>query len=294
MPLPGPGPPLQPRRTALNPRFGAILAEALDRAGRLLLRRFGAVSISYKGRADLLTQADLESQRAILGLIRRKLPGHDYRAEEEGLKDTGAPYAWVIDPLDGTTNFAHGYPVACVSIALLHRGQPVLAGVLDPFRKERFLAEKGRGARLNRVPLRVSAARRLSESLLITGFPYDRAEHSRFYTEFFRSLMVRCHDVRRSGSAALDMAWVAAGRADGFWEFSLRPWDVAAGLLLVREAGGKVSDFRGRPWSGVAEFGRQTLASNGRIHAAMRAVIRGILDHGPRTRAPRPRTGRRG
>ncbi|MBI5242034.1 MAG: inositol monophosphatase [Elusimicrobia bacterium] len=251
-----------------------VLVEALDRAGRVLRRRFGSVSIRYKGRANLLTQADLESQAAVLGLIRRRLPGHDYRAEEKACRDTGAEYCWVIDPLDGTTNFAHGYPVGCVSIALLRRGRPVLAGVHDPFREERFLAEAGRGTTLNGRPVRVSTAGRLSSALLITGFPYDRAERSRYYAEFYRAFMVRCHDVRRSGSAALDLAWTAAGRADGFWEFNLAPWDVAAGLLLVREAGGKVTDFRGRPWDGVAAFGRQTLASNGRIHAAMLRVIR--------------------
>ena len=250
-----------------------ILQEALNKAGRILMRRFGSVSIRYKGRSDLLTQADLESQDAILDLIRRKLPGHDYRAEENARKDTGSPYLWVIDPLDGTTNFAHGYPVACVSIALLHRGRPVLAGVHDPFRREIFLAERGRGTKLNGRAVRVSTTRRLSESLLITGFPYDRAEKSRFYTEFYRSFMTRSHDVRRSGSAALDMAWIAAGRADGYWEFNLCPWDVAAGLLLVREAGGKVTDFDNRSWRHVDDFGRQTLATNGKIHAAMLKVI---------------------
>ena len=260
----------------MNADFRAVLDEALDRAGRVLLRRFGSVRISYKGRANLLTEADLESQKAILDIIRRRLPGHDFKAEEKALRDTGSQYLWLIDPLDGTTNFAHGYPAACVSIALLRRGRPVLAGVHDPFRGERFLAEAGRGARLNGRPARVSTPRRLSQALLITGFPYDRAERSRFYTEFYRSFMLRCHDVRRSGSAALDLAWVAAGRAEGFWEFNLSPWDVAAGLLLVREAGGQVTDFRGRPWREVGEFGRQTLASNGRVHGAMLRVIRRV------------------
>jgi myo-inositol-1(or 4)-monophosphatase len=250
-----------------------VLQEALDRARRVLRRRFGSVSIRYKGWGNLLTQADLESQKAVLDLIRRRLPGHDYRAEEKAVRDTGSEFVWVIDPLDGTTNFAHGYPVGCVSIALLQRGRPILAGIHDPFREERFLAEAGRGARLNGKPMRVSSVSRLSRALLVTGFPYDRNKRPGFYTGFYRSFMVRCHDVRRSGSAALDMAWVAAGRADGFWEFHLCPWDVAAGLLLVREAGGKVSDFRGRPWDGIAAFGRQTLASNGLIHAAMIRVL---------------------
>ncbi|MFA6004723.1 MAG: inositol monophosphatase family protein, partial [Elusimicrobiota bacterium] len=194
-----------------------------------------------KGRANLLTQADQESQAAILGLIRRRFPDHDFYAEEKARKDTGAEFSWIIDPLDGTTNFAHGYPACCTSIALLRHGRPVWAGINDPFRGERFLAEAGRGARLNGRPIRVSKTRRVEDSLLITGFPYDRAQRSRIYTEFYRKFMIRCHDVRRSGSAALDLAWIAAGRADGFWEFKLSPWDVAAGLLLVREAGGKVT-----------------------------------------------------
>jgi len=255
-----------------------VLQDALDRASRVLRRRFGSVRIRYKGWANLLTQADLESQKVVLDLIRRRLPRHDYRAEEKACRDTGSEFVWVIDPLDGTTNFAHGYPVGCVSIALLQRGRPILAGIHDPFRGERFLAEAGRGTRLNGRPVRVSSVRRLSQSLLITGFPYDRNKRPGFYTGFYRSFMVRCHDVRRSGSAALDMAWIAAGRADGFWEFHLSPWDVAAGLLLVREAGGKVSDFRGRPWDGIAAFGRQTLASNGRIHAEMLRVLAERLD----------------
>ncbi len=249
------------------------------------MRRFGSVSIRYKGKADLLTQADLESQEAILGLIRRRFPGHDYRAEEKERKDTGSPYLWVIDPLDGTTNFAHGYPVACISIALLHRNKPILAGVFDPFRQECFLAEKNRGAKLNGKPIHVSRVNRLSESLLITGFPYDRSEKSRFYTEFYRSFMIRSHDVRRSGSAALDLAWIAAGRADGYWEFNLCPWDVAAGCLLVTEAGGKVTDFSSRVWRRVDDFGRQTLATNGRIHSAMKSVISDCL--APKTGRPR-------
>ena len=262
---------LAPLKSALN--------EALDLAAKIMLRRFGKVRIAYKGRANILTRADIESQEAILGLIRRRLPGHDFRAEEDGVKDTGSDFVWVIDPLDGTTNYAHGYPAACVSIAALYRGEPLLAGVHDPFRNERFTAEAGRGARLNGKPIRVSKPGRLSESLLITGFPYDRAERSRYYVEFYRRFMVRCHDVRRSGTAALDMAWIAAGRAEGYWEFNLCPWDVAAGLLLVREAGGKVTDFSGRPWKDLDSFGRQTLASNGLIHREMLKVL------GPRARS---------
>jgi len=242
----------------------------------VLRRHFGRVSPRLKGRANLLTRADLESQRVILEIIRKGCPGHDYRAEEKGARDTGSDFLWLIDPLDGTTNYAHGYPACCVSIGLLHRGKPLLGGIYDPLREECFTAEAGRGSRLNGRPIRVSSARTLTNSLLITGFPYDRARRARFYLEFYRSFMVRSRDVRRSGSASLDMAWVAAGRADGFWEFKLKAWDVAAGLLLVQEAGGRVSDFSGRPWGKPETFGRQTLATNGRIHREMLRVLRAL------------------
>ncbi len=251
------------------------LEQALTKGGDILLKRFGKAKIRFKGRANIVTQADVESQRAILDVIQRLCPGHDYKAEESGVRATGSEYVWLIDPLDGTTNYAHGYPASCVSIGLLRRGKPVLGGVLDPFRAERFTAERGKGARLNGKRLRVSAPRRLEDSLLVTGFAYDRGEdqRSRFYVELYRRFMVRCHDVRRSGAASLDMAWIAAGRADGFWEFGLSPWDVAAGWLLVQEAGGKVSDFSGKPWTDVETLGKQTLATNGRVHGAMLGVI---------------------
>jgi myo-inositol-1(or 4)-monophosphatase len=254
--------------------YRSLLARMLESSGKILRRHYGKARVSKKGRADLLTQADLESQDSALSMIRRAFPDHDYLAEEKGRKLTGARRCWVIDPLDGTTNYAHGYPAFCTSIALLEDGKPLVAGVFDPSRDETFLAEAGRGARLNGRTLSVSATRRLGESLLITGFPYDRAERSHFYVELFRDLMTRCHDIRRSGSAALDMCWIAAGRADGFWELGLSPWDVAAGLLIVEEAGGRVTDFRGRPWAGLGDYGKQTLATNGKVHAEIAAVLR--------------------
>lgn len=246
---------------------------ALRRAGAILRKRFGRVSYRRKRRADLLTAADLESQRAILAVVRRAFPEDDYRAEEDAARSTGAEHSWIIDPLDGTTNYAHGYPASCVSIGVLRGGRPLLGGVYDPFRRELFLAEQGRGATLNGRKLRVSATRRLADSLLVTGFPYDRAERADVYLAPFKRFLGECHDVRRSGSAALDMAWIAAGRADGFWEYGLSPWDVAAGWLLVSEAGGKVSDFSGRPWSQPSLLGAQTLATNGLVHEEMRRVL---------------------
>ena len=190
--------------------LNSVLDQSLEQAGGILRRHFGRVRARYKGKANLVTQADYDSQAAILGLIKKNFPDHDYCSEESARRITGSDYIWVIDPLDGTTNYAHDYPVACVSIGLIHRDKPLLAGVYDPFRDECFKAEAGCGTRLNGKTVKVSTSRRLESSLLITGFAYDRIQRSRFYIEFYRNFMVRCHDVRRSGSAALGMAWVGA------------------------------------------------------------------------------------
>lgn len=252
-----------------------VLRKAVLKAGRILTEKFGTVAWRQKRPADLVTDADLASQSAILEIIRRSFPGDDYRAEEDAVKDTGAEMTWVIDPLDGTTNYAHGYPGSTVSVGVLRRGRPALAAVYDPSRRELFLAEKGRGATLDGRRLKVSAARSVKESLLITGFPiYGRTESLDGHLRRFKAFLMESHGVRRSGSAAMDMAWVAAGRADGFWESGLSPWDVAAGWLLVQEAGGRVTDFSGRPWRMHPKLGCETLASNGRVHAGMLALLR--------------------
>ncbi len=253
----------------------SALSEALEKSGQVMRKHYGRARISYKGKANLVTQADLESQESILAILKRRLPDHDYKAEEAAVKSTGSDFVWVIDPLDGTTNYAHGYPACCVSIGLLHKGSPLLGGVYDPFRDECFTAEKGGGAKLNGKAIRTSRIRTLDKALLVTGFAYDRARRSRYYVEFYRKFMIRCHDVRRSGTAALDMAWIAAGRAEGFWEFNLAPWDVAAGLLLVTEAGGKVTDFNGKLWRGLADYGRRTLATNSLVHQEMLSLLKG-------------------
>lgn len=268
------------RRAGRRPK--AVLVETLREAGAVVRRGFGRGGFTYKtagspGGANLLTETDQAAQKAVLGRLLRAFPEHGYLAEEG---DDGRParkdadWMWLVDPLDGTTNFAHTNPVCCVSIALTERGRPVLSGVYDPFRDELFLAERGHGATLNGRPMRVSRTRTLRESLLVTGFPYDRHRRPYYYTGLYARFLALCHDVRRSGSAALDLAWTACGRMDGFWEFKLAPWDVAAGRLLVEEAGGRVSDFSGRSWKGLADFGPETLASNGRIHAAMLRTLR--------------------
>lgn len=250
-----------------------VLKKGLLQAGKVLTRHFGRINYKLKGPSNLLTKADLESQRTVLALIKRNFPEHDFLAEEEARKDTGSRWQWILDPLDGTTNYAHGFPAACVTMALLKNGKPAISGTYDPFRKELFLAARGKGATLNGKRIRVSAVKELSASLLLTGFAYDRAERGEFYCSFFVDFIKICHDARRSGSAALDMAWTAAGRVDGYWEFKLNPWDVAAGRLLVEEAGGKVTDFEGKPWGRADDYGKQTLASNGKIHKAMLEVL---------------------
>ena len=257
----------------------ALLKTALLRAGAVLKKHFGKVAYKQKRRADLLTIADLQSQKTILDLIRKHFPEDDYKAEENETKLTGAKHLWVIDPLDGTTNYAHGYPAACVSIGVLNgnNGAPLLGGINDPFRNELYLATKGGGAFLNGNRLRVSTTPLLTVSLLITGFAYDRAEKADFYLSRFKAFMTKCHDIRRSGSAALDMAWIAAGRADGFWEYELNPWDVSAGLLLIREAGGKVTDLNGKSWTDWRLYGKRTLATNGRIHRQMISILKRVI-----------------
>lgn len=267
-----------------------LLKEILLSCGKILKSRFGKVGYSLKGRADLLTAADLASQKNAIALIRRHFPDHGLLAEE-GV-DTFRPGrpAWIIDPLDGTTNYAHGFPAAAVTAAYYDGAEIKAGGTLDPFRGELFFAVKGRGTSLNGRRARVSGTKGLSASLLATGFAYDRGEKAEFYCSFYAEFLKISHDIRRMGSAALDLAWTACGRLDGYWEFNLKPWDVAAGLLLVKEAGGKVSDFSGKDWSGPADFGTQTLAANGRLNGAMLSIIRKKIRQGsPRRSLPASR-----
>ena len=232
-------------------------------AGGLLMQHFRAhVKIEYKGSADLVTIADRQSEALILEHIRREFPAHDVMGEEGTRIETGSDYKWYVDPLDGTTNFAHGYPVFCVSLAVEHRGARIAGVVYDPTRDEMFSATRGSGAQLNREPIRVSSTARLAESLIGTGFPSQK-RHKNPNIYFYHHLTLRSHGVRRAGSAALDLCNVAAGRYEGFWEFNLNPWDTAAGVLIVEEACGRVTDFAGGPFQIES---RETLASNGLIH----------------------------
>jgi myo-inositol-1(or 4)-monophosphatase len=239
-------------------------------AGALLLTYFHqGLKIEYKGDADLVTAADRASEKMIRERISQQFPSHDVLGEEQGLNDLGGEYRWYVDPLDGTTNFAHGYPVFCVSMGLEHRawdeGRRIAGVVYDPTRDELFTAEQGKGAHLNGTPIQVSKAAHLRECLVATGFPSHK-RHKNPNIHFYHQITLRTHGVRRSGSAALDLCNVASGRFDGFWEFNLNPWDTAAGVLIVEEAGGKVSRFDG---SQFQLDSRETLASNGLVHDAL-------------------------
>jgi len=231
-------------------------------AGSLLMSYFGKVAIEYKGDVDLVTAADRNAEELIVARIRKQWPGHDLIGEEGSRQETGSDFRWYIDPLDGTTNFAHGYPVFCVSIALEHRNERIAGVVFDPTRNEMFAAVKGGGARLNDLPINVSKTCRLAESLVATGFPSHK-RHKNPNIHFYHQITLRSHGVRRAGSAALDLCYVACGRYDAYWEFNLNPWDTAAGVLLVQEAGGKVTNFAAGPF---AIDSREVLASNVLLH----------------------------
>ena len=245
-------------------------------AGNVLVDRLGrALQVSNKGAIDLVTEADLASEKLIIERIRSHYPRHAILAEESGAsEDSGNPLAaewkWIIDPLDGTTNYAHGYPCFCVSIGVERAGKLELGVVYDPMRNEMFAAERGQGATLNERPVRVSKVDDLGRAMLCTGFPYNVRERPDFARDFTNFTM-HAQAVRRDGSAALDLAYIACGRFDGFWEDGLNPWDLAAGVLLIEEAGGRVTDFNG---TALDIYSAKVIASNGLIHDSMRQVLR--------------------
>ena len=249
-------------------KFLNVAWQAADSAGTLIRESWlKPKEIDYKGAIDLVTSVDRESERKIVEIIRRNFPDHSVLAEEEtDHQGAQGKYRWIIDPLDGTTNFAHSYPQFCVSIALECDGEVTLGLVYDPLRRECFRAIKGQGATLNGSPIRVSAVNILDHSLLATGFPYDRREYADYYLTFFKAFLMRSQGIRRAGAAALDLCYLACGRIDGFWELKLRPWDTSAGALIVAESGGRLTDFSGNQFS---IWGSETLASNGAIHEEM-------------------------
>ena len=241
-------------------------------AGTLLLKYAGdGFHIEYKNPINLVTDADRAAEQCIIDRIKAHFPTHRFLAEERGHIEKGqSPYLWIIDPLDGTTNFAHGYPAYCVSIGLEYEGRCVLGAVFDPSRNELFTAIEHRGAQLNGRPIHVSNTMTLDGSLLVTGFAYDIRETSRNNLDHFSNFALKAQGLRRTGSAALDLCYVAAGRFDGFWEVRLHPWDMAAGSVIAREAGGQLTDFSGKD---LSIYGQELVASNGRIHDAMLAVL---------------------
>jgi myo-inositol-1(or 4)-monophosphatase len=248
--------------------FAISVAKA---AGQLLRDRLGTkIEVAHKGVINIVTDVDMASERLIREAIATHYPRHQVLAEEGGLTEGASDYRWIIDPLDGTINYAHGYPVFCVSIALEYRGETVLGVVYDPLREELFAAERGTGAWLNNRRIRVSEVGDLQHSLLSTGFPYDIGTSKLNNLDHWANFAMRAQALRRDGAAALDLCYVACGRVDGFWELSLNPWDVAAGALMVAEAGGRVTDFAGGSFS---NYTSQVIASNGLIHDQMIAVI---------------------
>jgi len=259
----------------VDPLLVATAAEAVLRAGAIQRSHFGTdVQVDKKGVIDLVTQVDLEVERWFRDMIGERFPDHAVLAEElDDRSGTAArpKYCWVFDPIDGTVNYAHGLPIFCASLALEIDGVPSVAAVYDPLRKELFTAESGAGARLNGTPLGVSGTARLVDAMLCTGFPYDVHETVEEVIGLFGAFVAEARAVRRLGSAALDLCYVAAGRFDGFWEQRLHPWDMAAGALIVTEAGGTVSTMAGTPFDSREG---SIVATNGRLHDAMLATIR--------------------
>jgi len=261
-------------KPAFEPNLACVprAAEIAREAGALLREYFAqGVETEYKGDVDLVTEADRAAERLIRARLSTAFPAHGIYGEEGTRERLEAAFRWYVDPLDGTTNFAHGFPHFAVSLGLEQRpagikpeedGTLEAAVIYDPMRDELFTAERGRGAQLNGKRIHVSKVRGVAEALLATGFP-SRKRHASPNIHFYQEFTLRSHGVRRAGSAALDLAYVACGRMEGFWEFNLNPWDTAAGILLVEEAGGRVTDFAGRPFRLSSD---EVLASNGLIH----------------------------
>ena len=228
--------------------------------------------IQKKSEINLLTEADLASEKAVVDVISHAFPAHQILAEEKGLHTTHeSPYKWIIDPLDGTTNFAHGFPMYNVSIGVEYEGTVLVGVVLDPTRNELFVARKGQGSTLNNKSIHVSETPKLGDALLVTGFAYDVHTVADNNLKEFCAFSLCARGMRRTGTAAIDLCYIACGRCDGFWELKLNPWDTAAGKLIVEEAGGKVSDYKDKPFS---IYGQDIIASNGLIHDEMVAVLK--------------------
>jgi myo-inositol-1(or 4)-monophosphatase len=251
-----------------------IAERAAREAGRFLAERFrGSLKIEKKGQVNLVTDVDRQSEELLKRIILSEFPDHGFKAEEGTETGSDSEYLWLVDPLDATTNYAHGFPIYCVAIALLKDGEIITGCIYNPNLDECFTAERGKGAFLNGDRIVVSKTENLDDSLLATGFPYDIRESDDNNLKEFAAFATSARAVRRAGSAALDAAYVACGRFDGFWEFKLAPWDIAAGILLIKEAGGKVSSWTGEECD---FFKGEILASNGLVHTQMLDVLRKI------------------
>jgi len=236
------------------------MISALRAGGREIMKGHAKKrKISYKTPINLLTETDTASERVILRILRGRFPSHSVLAEESGVTDNKSSHKWIIDPMDGTTNFANSIPHASVSIAYEREGEILMGGIYDPFKKELFFAQKNKGAFLNGKRIHVTKIGILKEALLATGFPYDRVKKAKYYLDLVEPFLKKSQGIRRFGSAALDLCYVACGRFDAYWEANLHPWDVAAGCLIVEEAGGIMKDFSGKEFS---VYGKETLASN--------------------------------
>lgn len=261
-----------------------ISKEIAREAGALLMKHFERrAGFDLKGEFDLVTEADRASESLIVESLRSHFPSHAIVAEEGSGHESASEYRWYVDPLDGTTNFAHGFPMFNVTLALERSGELITGVIFDPLRQEMFCAERGAGACLNNRRIRVSGAKKLNDSLMATGFP-SRKRHQNVNVHFYYHLAMLSHGVRRGGSAALDLAYVACGRLDAFWEFGLNPWDMAAGVLLVLEAGGRVTDMHGGPPS---LRGPHVLTDNGLIHEEILGVFADVFAGRYRMALPR-------
>ena len=248
--------------------------EAALEAGRFLkmnVGKFKHVEQKEGQETNLVTEIDRKSEEIIITKIKQRYLHHDFLAEESGSHEVSSEYRWIIDPLDGTLNFTHGFPIFSVSLALEVKGEIVLGVVYDPNGDELYSADKCRGALLNNKPIHVSSTRKLIESMLVTGFPYSIKSNPDNAVQHFNNFLMEAQAIRRLGSAALDLCYVAAGRFDGFWEVALHPWDMAGGVLILEEAGGKYTDFRGFP---TTIYNKQLLVSNGVIHDQMVGVLK--------------------
>jgi myo-inositol-1(or 4)-monophosphatase len=258
----------------IDNRYLQLAIAAAKEAGQIQKLHYGrSHQVEYKGDINPVTEVDRLCEKAIVKIILDVFPNHDILTEESPFEKKGSSWKWIIDPIDGTTNYFHGFPCFCVSIGLEVEKEVRLGVVYNPLLDELFHAEKGEGAFLNGKRIQVSRIDHLDRGFLSTGFPYDVREHTDFYLRYFRKFLSKSFAIRRPGSAALDLSYLAAGRFDGFWELKLHPWDVVAGSLMVTEAGGKMTDFQGRSYNIYSE---ETLASNGLIHEEMLQAIREI------------------